>query len=100
MISTPLFGVAVVLIGFAILVWKASPDRAINRRFTTFTLIAAMWVTGVAGAHTGSNMILWVGVAFAAGTLIPVAFLALIATLGPTTPTLPRFVFPISVTSG
>jgi hypothetical protein len=45
------FTVPILLVGFAILVWKASPDRLLNRRFTTYTLVAAVWATAVTAAH-------------------------------------------------
>src|SRR5437773_2191943 len=72
------FVVPILLVVFAVLVWKASPDRQLNRRFTTFTLIAALWATGVAAAHAGTQITLSVPISFAAGSLIPVMFLAFI----------------------
>ena len=79
MIHVPLFAVAAVLYAFALLVWKASPDRSVNRTFTVFTLVVAVWVTGVAGAHTGAHMSWWIGLSWAAGALIPVSSLAFIS---------------------
>src|SRR6267143_4519481 len=72
------FAVPTLLVVFAVLVWKASPDRQLNRRFTTFTLIAALWATAVTAAHGGTHITLWVPISFAAGSLIPVMFLAFI----------------------
>ena len=83
MIHVPLFVVAAILFAFALLVWNASPDRSVNRTFTVFTLVVAVWVTGVAGAHTGAHMSQWIGVSWAAGVLIPLAFLAFITSYSP-----------------
>src|SRR2546427_1910375 len=77
------FVVPILLVVFAVLVWKASPDRQLNRRFTTFTLIAALWATGVAAAHAGTQITLSVPISFAAGSLIPVMFLAFIHSYPP-----------------
>src|SRR5437016_3483387 len=72
------FVIPILLVVFAVFVWKASPDRQLSRRFTTFTLIAALWATGVAAAHAGTQITLSVPISFAAGSLIPVMFLAFI----------------------
>src|SRR6266850_4558731 len=72
------FAVPALLVVFAFLVWKASPDRQLNRRFTTFTLVAALWAAAVTAAHGGTHITLSVPISFAAGSLIPVMFLAFI----------------------
>src|SRR5882762_2004984 len=72
------FAVSILLVVFAVLVWKASPNRQLNRRFTTFTLVAALWATAVTAAHAGTHITLSVPISFAAGSLIPVMFLAFI----------------------
>src|SRR5438874_4345159 len=72
------FAVPTLLVVFAVLVWKASPDRQLKRRFTTFTLVAALWAAAVTAAHGGTHVTLSVPISFAAGSLIPVMFLAFI----------------------
>src|SRR5438309_520502 len=72
------FAVPTLLVAFAFLVWKASPNRQLNRRFTTFTFVAALWATAVTAAHGGTHITLSVPISFAAGSLIPVMFLAFI----------------------
>ncbi|PYO46119.1 MAG: hypothetical protein DMD84_27025 [Candidatus Rokuibacteriota bacterium] len=72
------FAVPTLLVVFAVLVWKASPDRQLKRRFTIFTLIAALWAAAVTAAHGGTHVTLSVPISFAAGSLIPVMFLAFI----------------------
>ena len=92
MIPITLVGIAIVVIAFAVLVWKASPNRAINRRFTALTLLGAGWVIAVAGAHTGVHMALWIGASWAAGSLSAVIFLAFITAFGPPERNLPKSV--------
>src|SRR3989441_508719 len=77
------FTVPVLLVAFAILVWKASPDRQLNRRFTTYTLIAALWATAVTAVHGGIHLAVWVPISFAAGSLLPVTFLAFMHSYAP-----------------
>jgi PAS domain S-box-containing protein len=77
------FTVPILLVGFAILVWKASPDRLLNRRFTTYTLVAAVWATAVTAAHAGTYLAVWVPISFAAGSLLPVSFLSFMCAYAP-----------------
>jgi PAS domain S-box-containing protein len=76
MLSTASFAVPILLVAFAILVWKASPNRRLNRRFTAYTLVAALWATAVTAVHAGTYPKFWMPISFAAGSLIPVTFLA------------------------
>lgn len=77
MLQLTLLAVAVLLVGFAVLVWKSSPDRDINRRFTTFTLLVACWAVGVAASHSGQYPTFWARITFASASFLPPAFLAL-----------------------
>src|SRR6266480_672029 len=77
------FAVPMLLVAFAILVWKASPDRRLNRRFTTYTLMAALWATAVTVVHGGTQLWFWVPVSFAAGSLIPTTFLVFMHAYAP-----------------
>src|SRR5581483_915623 len=95
MVPASLFGVSLVLAAFAVLVWRASPDRAINRAFTTFTMAGSVWVMGVAGVHAGAHMAVAVAVAWAAASIVPVAFLAFISNCPPASVTLPRPIFAV-----
>src|SRR2546429_9184547 len=77
------FAVSMLFITFALLVWKASPNRVLNRRFTTYTLVAAGWATAVTAGHGGAHLWFWVPIGFAAGSLIPAAFVAFIHAYAP-----------------
>jgi hypothetical protein len=77
------FTVPVLLVSFALLVWKASPDRLLNRRFTTFSLMVALWATSVTAVHGGAHPKLWLPFSFAAGSLIPAAFVAFMHAFAP-----------------
>src|SRR5262245_32648987 len=83
MISTASFAVPILLVIFAVLVWKASPNRLLNRRFTAYTLIAAVWAAAVTAVHAGTHPKFWMPISFAAGSLIPVAFLSFMHAYAP-----------------
>src|SRR5262249_39140159 len=83
MMSTASFAVPVLLVAFAILVWKASPNRLLNRRFTTYTLVAAVWAIAVTAVHAGIYPKFWMPISFAAGSLIPATFLAFMHAYAP-----------------
>src|SRR5262245_11260788 len=83
MISTASFAVPLLLAAFAILVWKASPNRLLNRRFTTYTLVVAVWATAVTAVHAGIHPKFWMPISFAAGSLIPAMFLAFMHAYAP-----------------
>src|SRR2546421_2894438 len=71
------------LVAFAILVWKTSPNRPLNRRFTTCTVIASVWATAVTAVHGGMHLTFWIPISFAAGSLIPASFLAFMHAFAP-----------------
>ena len=69
------FAVPIILVAFALLVWNASPDRALNRRFTTFSLTVAVWAIAVNAVHCGLRPEVSLPMSFAAGSFIPITFL-------------------------
>src|SRR5436190_9094726 len=71
------------LVAFAILVWKTSPSRPLNRRFTTCTVIVSVWATAVTAVHGGMHLTFWIPISFAAGSLIPASFLAFMHAYAP-----------------
>ena len=84
------FIVPMLLAAFALLVWKASPRSTLNRRFTAYTLVVAIWATAVTAAFAGSHLWLWVPIGFAAGSLIPTTFVAFMHAYAPAEGVLPR----------
>jgi PAS domain S-box-containing protein len=70
-IAAPLFGVACVLLGLAIFVWRANSTNSVNRWFALFTLSIAGWTIGVSGLQSGSHVDIWGRLAFASANLIP-----------------------------
>lgn len=85
MVVAGLLVLAVALTSFAMAVWRASPGSEINRRFTAFSLLTVAWILGVAGAHLGHFLEVWVSVAFASASLLPIAFLYFIDACPPPT---------------
>src|SRR5438105_3338790 len=77
------FAAPAFLVAFAILVWRTSSDRPLNRHFTTFTVIASVWATAVTAVHGGMYLTFWIPVSFAAGSLIPASFLAFMHAYAP-----------------
>ena len=71
-----LFLLAALLVGLAAYIWQARQSSKINRRFAMLTLSIAGWVLGVGGVESGIQTEVWGRVAFAAASLMPVAFLA------------------------
>jgi len=67
---------AAVLIGLAVLVWRARSDSAINRFFAVYTVTMAGWVVGIAGLHSGQYLEFWGRLTFASASPMPAAFLA------------------------
>jgi PAS domain S-box-containing protein len=74
---------ALLLLAFLWMVWRASPHKPINRRFTTFAVSIACWAISVAAAHTGHTVGLWTALAFASASFSTAAFLAFIASHEP-----------------
>jgi PAS domain S-box-containing protein len=75
---------ALVLLAFLWMVWRASPQRPVNRRFSAFAVSIGCWATSVAAAHTGHSVGFWTAVAFASASFSSAAFLAFIAVQAPT----------------
>jgi PAS domain S-box-containing protein len=75
---------ALILLVFLWMIWRASPHRPINRRFTTFAVSIGCWAIAVAAAHTGHNVGSWTALAFASAAFSTAAFLAFVAAHGPT----------------
>ena len=72
----PLIALVALLLALAAFVWLARPSSAINRWFATFTLFVAVWVIGITGLQSGSQLDAWARVTFAGATLIPASFLS------------------------
>ena len=79
-----------VLLTFLWMVWQASPNKLINRRFTTFAFSIGCWAIAVALAHTGHSVAFWTALAFASACFSTAAFLAFIAAHEPTDPWLTK----------
>ena len=77
------YGVAALLVVFAFLVWNASPHRLLNRRFTTFTLVTAVWALTVTAVHAGTYLTVSVPLSFAAGSLLAAMFVAFMHAYAP-----------------
>jgi hypothetical protein len=81
--STLSLFVATLMLVFAGLVWRASPQRLINRRFTAFAVSSACRAVGVGAAHTGYRVEFWTAIAFGAAGFSSASFLAFIAAHDP-----------------
>jgi signal transduction histidine kinase len=62
----------------AFFVWRAFPQRAINRWFAAFGITTASWIAGTAGVNGTSHLEMWGRFTFSSATLIPATFLAFI----------------------
>jgi hypothetical protein len=79
MIQISLYLVACLVLGLALLVWKARPESATNRFFGVFTFVIAAWVYGIASMQSGTNLVFSARLTFAASSLIPTAFLSFVS---------------------
>ena len=75
---------ALILLVFLWMVWRASPHKLINRRFTVFAVSIASWAIAVAVAHTGHCVGGWTAIAFASACFSSAAFLGFVAAHEPT----------------
>jgi PAS domain S-box-containing protein len=69
---------AIVLLALATLALRASPRAWANRSLAAGALAAAVWILGVSGLQTGTELKLWGAVAFAGAAFIPAALLQLV----------------------
>src|SRR5438552_12538324 len=74
--SLSLLAIIVALLG--LFVWRARPEKSVNRWFSIFTLAVAVWSLSVAGLYTGYHPWIWSRLMFAAASLIPATYLAFI----------------------
>lgn len=70
--------VAVVLVGFAVLIWSAQPKDSAHRWFAFFTFLVGSWSLGIAQLYGGVSGDFWARFTFAACSLMPPAFLGFI----------------------
>jgi PAS domain S-box-containing protein len=70
--------VAALVLGLALVVWRARPNSATNCLFGVFTLVIAVWVFGIASMQSAVNLALAARLTFAAASLIPPTFLAFV----------------------
>src|SRR4030095_10789729 len=70
--------VAALVLGLAIVVWRARPSSATNRLFGVFTLVIAVWVLGIASMRSTINPYFRAPLSSAAASLIPPTFLAFV----------------------
>src|SRR5438128_8804658 len=78
MIQISHYLVSALVMGLALLVWRARPASATNRLFGVFTLVIAVWVLGIATMQSAVNLDFAARLAFAAASLIPPTFLAFV----------------------
>ncbi len=77
-VSLFLLAIVVVLVALSFLVIKASPRAKANRSLASANLSAAVWVLGIAGLQSGTNLDLWLAVAFSGASFIAVTLLCLV----------------------
>src|SRR5262245_2094536 len=78
MIQISIYLTSCLLLGLAILVWRARPASATNRLFSVFTLLIAIWTFSIASMLSGGNLFFASRLSFAAASLIPATFLAFV----------------------
>src|SRR5712664_1701437 len=78
MIQTSHYLVSALVMGLALLVWRARPTSATNRLFGVFTLVISIWVFGIATMQSAVNLDFAARLTFAAASLIPPTFLAFV----------------------
>ena len=78
LISIVLSALIVVLFALAVLALRASPKAWPNRSLAAGALAVAVWVLGVCGLQTGTDLRLWLAVAFSGASFIPAALLQLV----------------------
>lgn len=71
-----LLALAVVLMAFALTVWRARPQASVHRWFAAFTAFISVWAFGISGLQGASHLDEWGKVAFAGAAMIPASFLA------------------------
>ena len=96
MLSIFLLMVAGIFLTFAGMVWRASPDRTTNRRFTILAMSVSCWAIGIGGVYSGHYVDLWVRVSFAFGAFITVSVLAFVAACAPQRAHLPGRLLAVS----
>jgi len=74
MIQISHYLVSALVMGLALLVWRARPASATNRLFGVFTLVIAVWVLGIATMQSAVNLDFAARLTFAAASLIPPTF--------------------------
>src|SRR5688572_25031017 len=90
MLSVFLLIVAAIFLTFAGMVWRASPDRATNRRFTILAMSVSCWAIGIGGVYSGHYVDFWVRMTFASGAFITVSVLAFVMACAPQRSFLPK----------
>src|SRR5437899_3684438 len=78
MIQISHYLVSALVMGLALLVWRARPASPTNRLFGVFTLVIAVWVLGIATMQSAVNLDFAARLTFAAASLIPPTFLAFV----------------------
>src|SRR2546422_7807301 len=78
MIQISHYLVSALVMGLALLVWRARPASPTNRLFGVFTLVIAVWVLGIATMQSAVNLDFAARLSFAAASLISPTFLAFV----------------------
>jgi signal transduction histidine kinase len=89
---TPFLALALILLGLAVFVWRARPERIANQWFSAFTVFVACWVFGVGELQSGTHLNAWGRFTFASACLIPAAFFGFIHCYPTPAPWPPAFV--------
>lgn len=71
-----LLGVAALVAGLGVYVWRAAARNPVNRWFAAYTLSMAAWTSGIAALNSASHLDAWGRFTFASASLIPAFFLA------------------------
>src|SRR3989442_1890003 len=78
MIQISHYLVSALVMGLALLVWRARPATPTSRLFGVFTLVIAVWVLGIATMQSAVNLDFAARLTFAAASLIPPTFLTFV----------------------
>src|SRR3989442_2957724 len=78
MIQISHYLVSALVMGLALLVWRARPATPTSRLFGVFALVIAGWLLGIATMQSAVNLDFAARLTFAAASLIPPTFLAFV----------------------
>jgi hypothetical protein len=85
-IAAFLTALVIILFALAVLALRASPRAWANRSLACGALAGGVWIMGVCGLQTGTDLRFWLAVAFAGASFIPAALLQLVRHYPVTTP--------------